>query len=89
MIMQCLSSSFFELLLNGSIVGSFKAKRGMRQGDPLSPFLFIIFLELLSCILNSTANDGLIHGIKMAKNAHSVNHLLFANDLVLFCHALV
>lgn len=59
----------------------------MRQGDPLSPFLFIMCTEVLSRLLVRAEVNGILHGIKMSRTCPPLSHLLFANDLILFSKA--
>lgn len=87
LIMQYIITVSFELLLNGFVVEGFQAERGLRQGDPLSIFLFMLFPELLSMLLFKANVKGLIHSIKVSRAAPSPDHLLFAYDLILFCRA--
>ena len=58
-------------------------QRGLRQGDPLSPYLFIICAEGLSAMLRKAESDGKIVGIKVCRTAPSVNHLFFTVDYVI------
>jgi hypothetical protein len=67
--------------------GHFKPGRGLRQGDPLSPFLFILGSEVISRLLLRQESRGLLSGIKIAKNCTPISHLLFADDLILFARA--
>jgi hypothetical protein len=75
----CISTTSFSVLLKGSSFGYFKPSRGQRQGDPLSPFLFIIGTEAISRLLHNS-----LRGFKISRSSESLNHLLFANDLVVF-----
>eukprot|EP00268_Persea_americana_P024118 TRINITY_DN23589_c0_g4_i1.p1 TRINITY_DN23589_c0_g4~~TRINITY_DN23589_c0_g4_i1.p1 ORF type:complete len:113 (-),score=9.97 TRINITY_DN23589_c0_g4_i1:239-577(-) len=67
--------------------GFFPALRGLKQGDPLSPFLFVIIGEALSRIIEAAANENLIKGFKLSTTAPTVTDLRFANDTLLFCAA--
>jgi hypothetical protein len=71
-IRLCISTSSFSILLNGSSYGFFSPSRGLRQGDPLSPFLSILGSEVISHLLYSN-----LHGFKIARSCAPLNHLLF------------
>lgn len=87
LISQCISTVSYSLLLNGSPFGCIIPSRGLRQGDPLSPFLFILATEDLSRLILRVKRLGLIHSIQAARGAPFASHLLFADDLVIFCRA--
>jgi hypothetical protein len=65
----------------------FKQTHGIRQGDPISPYLFLLAAEGLSCLLKHRSQSSVLSGIKVAPSAPSVNHLLFAYDSLLFFKA--
>jgi ribonuclease HI len=83
----CITSPSFSILINGSPFGLFNPERGLRQGDPLSPFLFILGSEVLSRLLIRQESQDLLKGIKIARNCSPISHLLFADDLILFAKA--
>ncbi|KAB1228187.1 hypothetical protein CJ030_MR5G008784 [Morella rubra] len=87
LIHQCISTVTFSILLNGSPHGCFQPSRGLRQGDPLSPFLFILASEVLSRLFYLEVRFGSLHGIIAVRRAPPVTHLLFAGDLFIFCRA--
>jgi hypothetical protein len=86
-IQKCISSTSFSILINGSPFGPFTPSRGLRQGDPLSPFLFILGTKALSRILHQQESLGILKGIKIARNCPPITHLLFADDLIIFAKA--
>jgi hypothetical protein len=61
--------------------------RGLRQGDPLSPYLFLICVKILSSVLNRAEETGVITRVPTSKNGSRLSHLFFANDNLLFCKA--
>ncbi|XP_048605398.1 uncharacterized protein LOC125582961 [Brassica napus] len=77
----------YTILLNGREHGFIRPERGIRQGDPMSPFLFIMCAEALVSVLNNAEHKGHLHGIQLAAGGPSVHHLLFADDSLLLCQA--
>ncbi|CAJ2652404.1 unnamed protein product [Trifolium pratense] len=86
-VMMCVESVDYSVIVNDDMVGPIIPGRGLRQGDPLSPYLFIICAEGLSSLIKQAEARGDIHGIKICKNAPIISHLLFADDCFLFFRA--
>ncbi|GKC28564.1 RNA-directed DNA polymerase, eukaryota, reverse transcriptase zinc-binding domain protein [Tanacetum coccineum] len=85
-IMICITTAKFSINVNGERVGYFKGGRGLRQGDPISPYLFTLVMEVLNLIIQKNIQDG--NGFKYhfgCKNLR-ITHLCFADDLLVFCH---
>ena len=86
----CCSMATFSILINGSPSGFFRSSRGLRQGDPLSPYLFLFAMEALSQLLSCARNGGFISGFRVGGRGREgliVSHLLFADDTLIFCDA--
>lgn len=82
-VMKCISSCMLSVKVNGSLEGYFAAKSGLRQGDPLSPYLFVIAMEVMtSCINNEIAKGNFAY--HWLANEASISHLIFADDVFLF-----
>ena len=81
--MGCLTSVNFALLVNGTPSSFFTTSRGIRQGCPLSPLLFILVIEGLSLLIKDAQKNGKITGIKISSQL-SFTHLLFVDDVILF-----
>lgn len=86
-ILRCVSSVTYQILLNGEAKGNIIPSRGLRQGDPLSPFLFILLTEALISKLRGAEEEGRITGLKIARASPEISHLLFADDSLFFCKA--
>lgn len=84
LIMQCVSSVSYSTVVNGELGPFFSPEHSLRQGDPLSPYLFIIYVEIFSCILEKAQDDRVIHGIKVGRQSPHISHLFFADDFVIF-----
>jgi hypothetical protein len=87
LIMQCVRSVSYSILMNGTPYGDIHPSRGLRQGDPLSPYLFLLVAEGLSSFLARTELYGHISVVPIAAGGIRVNHLLFADDSLFFCRA--
>eukprot|EP00253_Pinus_taeda_P034161 PITA_34161 len=81
--MSCISDVSYSVLLNGKATNFFTAERGLRQGCPLSPLLFLLIMEGLSRILSSARDRHLLTGIKIADDFY-LTHLLFVDDILIF-----
>jgi hypothetical protein len=91
-IKQCISTICFSVLFNGAPCGYFGSSRGVRQGDPLSPFLFDLVMEAFSRMIGAITYRGLISGFSVGSRDQTrvvVSHLLFADDTLVFCGAYV
>ncbi|KAH1066243.1 hypothetical protein J1N35_031230 [Gossypium stocksii] len=84
LIMRCVCSVTFTMGINESISDVFSPSRGLRQGDPLSPYLFLICAEGLSTLLNEAKHKRLMKGAPIGRERFAINHLFFANDCILF-----
>jgi len=82
--MQCITTISYSFLLNGAAQGSVLPMRGLRQGDPLSPYIFILCSEVLSGLCKKAQQDGKLPGLRVAKGSPRLNHLLFADDTMFF-----
>lgn len=86
-VMKCVRSVSYRFKVNGNITETVVPGRGLRQGDPISPYLFLLCAEGFSALLHEAEAKGHITGIKLAPTAPSVNHLLFADDSLLLLEA--
>jgi hypothetical protein len=86
-IMSCISSSSLEILVNSERLEDFSPSRGIRQGDPLSLYIFILCIEYLAYLIRDEADKGNWTGVKTSRDGPSFTHLFFADDVILFAKA--
>jgi hypothetical protein len=80
LVMECVKTVSYAIVVNGNPVGYIKPSRCLRQGDPLSPYLFLICAEALSSMLTRAENNGVITGVPTSKKGPRISHLFFTDD---------
>ncbi|KAG0471342.1 hypothetical protein HPP92_015888 [Vanilla planifolia] len=85
-ISACISGPRYAVLINGARLPWVSARRGLRQGCPLSPFLFVMSMEYLSCMMREYESRQLL-GFRPGMHTPRVSHLLFADDVLIFAPA--
>ena len=88
-ITWCMSTASFSILINGSFAGFFRSTRGLRQGDPLSPYLFVLGMDISSRLINKAMEGNFLTGCKIRGRGEEeeleLSHLLYVDDTLLFC----
>lgn len=83
-IIACIESVSYSFLINGAPKGSVKPSRGLCQGDPQSPHIFILCTEVLSTLCEKGQADGSLPDVRVSPHSPPINHLLFADDTMFF-----
>ena len=83
--MECIKSVTYSVLVNGEAKGHIIPARGIRQGDPLSPYLFLLCSEGLNGLIQHAMDVREVEGVSLCRNGPKISHLFFADDSLLFC----
>ncbi|XP_074265403.1 uncharacterized protein LOC141587836 [Silene latifolia] len=84
LIMNCITTVSYEILINGVPTSSVEPRCGLTQGDPLSPYLFVLCTELLSQNIQKTTTMKTLRGVSLSRGGMAISHLLFVDDSVFF-----
>lgn len=87
LIMNFISTSFVSIMINGRPTKFFEPSRGIHQGAPLSPYIFIIYMQSLSYQIDQAIINSDWIPVKISRSGLPVSRLLFADDLILFARA--
>jgi hypothetical protein len=85
--MTCVTTPTYSVLVNGIPTGKIIPTRGLWQGDPLSPYLFMLCSKGLSSLLLQAEMEGRLTGIPISAQGFKLSHLFFADDSLIFCRA--
>ena len=85
--MGCVTTPSFSILINGKAYSNIHPSRGIRQGDPLSPYLFLLYAEVAS-LLEKVELDGRIKDASICRRAPRISNSMFVDDSILFCRAI-
>ena len=85
LMMECITTVSYSILINWEPSQTIHPSRGLRQGDPLSPYLFLLCTEGLHGLISRAATSSDIMGISICRNGPRLIHLFFANDSLIFC----
>lgn len=85
--MHCVSSVRYSVKCNGELLEAFSPSRGLRQGDPLSPYLFLFVADGLVHLLKKEMAENTLSPIKIARNSPGISNFLFADDSLIFFRA--
>jgi hypothetical protein len=86
-VMTCVTSVRYSVRFNGVATPPFSPSRGLRQGDPLSPYLFLFVADGLSQLIHRKVQDDALKELHICRGAPGISHLLFADDTLLFFKA--
>ncbi|KAL5728306.1 hypothetical protein ACHQM5_001405 [Ranunculus cassubicifolius] len=86
-IRACWSTAKFSILVNGEACGHFNSTRGLRQGDPMSPMIFVLAAEVLTRMVVNAQSEGLLCGFKVSPTSEPISILQYADDTLVFVDA--
>ncbi|XP_016170819.1 uncharacterized protein LOC107613365 [Arachis ipaensis] len=84
-VMECVATASMSVPINGSSSKPFKMERGLRQGDPLSPFLLVLVVDVLHRMVGEAARNRRVSLLLVGRDSIELSHLQFADDTILFC----
>ena len=87
LMMECVTTVSYSILINGDPTSVIRPSRGIKQGDPLSPYLFLLCTEGFHSLLHQVEVAGHIRGDSICKKGLRLTHLFFADDSLIFCRA--
>ena len=87
MLVECINTVSYSILINGEPDGIIQPTRGLRQGDPLSPYLFLLCAEGFHSLIKKAEMEGDLQGVSLCQHGPKVTHLFFADDSLLFSKA--
>ncbi|KAG8368848.1 hypothetical protein BUALT_Bualt15G0089400 [Buddleja alternifolia] len=87
LIMSCVESAHLQILWNGEPLEPFAPRCGLHQGDPLSPYLFVLCMERLSYLIEEEVNNKVWDPISFGRNGPCISHMFFADDIILAAKA--
>ncbi|KAA3462930.1 reverse transcriptase [Gossypium australe] len=83
-VMNCVRTVHYIVKCNNFLLDVIILERGLRQGDPLSPYLFLFCMEPFSSMLLHEQNNNVLRGVRVSINGPRINHLFFADDALIF-----
>lgn len=86
-VMACVTTVSYAILVNGESGPIFIPTRGLRQGDSIFSYLYLICMEALNSLLNEAKLSNKIKWVKVARDSHSINYIFFVDDNIVFCKA--
>ena len=87
LVMKCVTIVTYSVKINGKSKGHIIQSRGIRQGDPLSPYLFLLCAEGLFALIKKEVENGRLGGVAICYRGPKISHLFFADDNLIFCRA--